>query len=352
MHSTSVRSRHAFTLIELLVVVMIIALLIGILLPALGKARSSARNILCIANLAQHGVATHNYTADYQDKIFGFSVTVGSPALMTMAPDLQGATDDLSAAASQAIDIIRRRGGRGTDLQKPTNWIPHVRYTHLVLQDYMSSRLPEKLVMCPEDYNKNQWQDWVSFQAGAFMPNQPDPGDTNQWRWPYSSCYEIVPASYAPDHNANSATVVQAGNYNLFSLVASSSPTGATGNVLGKRKLGEVAFPSVKIQMFEDESRHFRKDRQFWAVSGVTYNSLFFDQHVRTVNSDEINPGWQPQNPNSPLYTTITYDRSGSPWDAASENRVPPGGFRGKMRWTRGGLRGVDIGKEPPAPYR
>ena len=71
------RGPNGFTLIELLVVIAIIALLIGILLPALGKARDSARVVLCLSKLRDLGAATNAYL-DSNNEIFPRSQHSGS----------------------------------------------------------------------------------------------------------------------------------------------------------------------------------------------------------------------------------------------------------------------------------
>jgi len=60
----AIRMKRGFTLIELLVVIAIIAILAALLMPALEKARESARRSVCQSNLHNMSLAVTMYTGD------------------------------------------------------------------------------------------------------------------------------------------------------------------------------------------------------------------------------------------------------------------------------------------------
>ncbi len=63
------RQKRGFTLIELLVVIAIIAMLLAILMPALGKVKEKAREVVCRSNCKQWGLIATLFTGDNDDKM-------------------------------------------------------------------------------------------------------------------------------------------------------------------------------------------------------------------------------------------------------------------------------------------
>lgn len=60
---------HAFSLLEVLVVIALVGILASLLLPAVGRSKTKAYQVVCLNNLRQLGIATRAYADDNQERL-------------------------------------------------------------------------------------------------------------------------------------------------------------------------------------------------------------------------------------------------------------------------------------------
>lgn len=337
MPARQLRQSRAFTLIELLVVIAVVAVLVSLLLGAVNLARKSARHTVCQSNMRTMGTTVGTYSSTFQDRIYAF--TWNKDTRQSAWDDLNNHDNDLTAAADQAVDILRRRADR-PDFPNLTNWIPHISGTHLVVLDFLNARLPDKQVICPEDAHRNAWaRDPRAFDQQAVIPypgGMIGPPRAFGKIWPYSSSYYTVVASFER---------IPGGLTQLQDLLYLYYPNRIR---LGGNKLGDVVFPSSKVLSYDSVQRHYGRRQQFWGYEDIRMPLAFFDGSVRVKLVGESNMGWDPLDPTSPDPLLISYKPATSPahnvWQPPARSDAGEDLYPGRFTWTRGGIRGVDFG--------
>ena len=309
----TLRRSPGFTLIELLVVIAIIALLIGILLPALSRARGSARTIKCQANMRQFGLATANYGGEWRDVIPAIGWKAGR--YESHYPDMENAFNDSVSTMYQATQILRDRTGITNIPTSP--WFPNLWFTHLVYLDYLSGNPEEPIAACPEDAVQ---VDRAQTPVEDFV-NEPI-------KRKYESSYETSVVTYSVDRfRSGSLPVHQQDNHWL--------EFDRPGNFIVTRRFTQVAFASSKAYMFDSYDRHFSSEpNTIYFEPDAAQPILFFDGSVSVRQTKDANVGFRPFQPTSP--------------DSSMLNKSDPGDpeewFPGYYRFTRGGLTGIDFG--------
>ncbi len=339
-------TRGGFTLIELLVVIAIIALLISILLPALGSARKTARAVKAAVQLRNSGQATGTYGADSKDALWSFSWRPGKQYVdQANDPNAAGintgsladnGANQLLASRLQMTYICRTRFGQA-NMQSLAglNNIPHYRYSHVVLLDYLNSKLPDTNVIDPADNYRLLWaNDPKGYFAGLYSPNYGtgQPESTTNWRYVFQASYNVPPCHW--DKSGPGQRVVPSTSNSV--LIGNKS-------AFGGKKLTDVAYPGAKVMMYDNFGRHFGKANdytQWMSVPTSRQPLLFYDGSVNTKTSKECNLG---VNPNTGADITVPYN---TPPPDPIDPPSPFLGFDGPAYWTATsqGLRGVDFG--------
>lgn len=166
-------NRRAFTLVELLVVIGIIAILMAILLPALQKARESAKRVTCASNLRQIGMAFQMYRNHNRD----LGPIVYQPWDLWKAKDSRSI--DYPEGGYTGLGLLFREGFLGGNYQPDGKYDPNYH--------------TDRVLYCPS-FDRE-----VNFRGGWPGRGSLDPDATGLFNREISYLYNPVCRNLTPD---------------------------------------------------------------------------------------------------------------------------------------------------------
>ena len=331
-------TRRAGTLTDLIVVVVILAVVVIVLLPALGRPRQGASRLMASqSNLKQLAIGSANFAAGNKDLLPGYHGA--------NLPEGAEPRDALHAAQLEQAEILRRATGRVDGehaIEADEMHVPQSRYPHIPLIEEMTGQHPEPVAVSPLDERLLDFQerplDYDNLPGGRV-------GKTfDRWslrqtvnRWPFGSSYQSTVYAWTTDEPTEADTLpVRPGAH-------ASSLDFDGGQAVSVRRYPEIEFPSSKAFYFEEFDYTAGEGTEALHVwdDDARVNVMFFDTSVRRITTTEANPGWDPAAPcDIDASARVRYRPIDTRYfpEATKNTRGAP------YRWTRGGLRGIDVG--------
>jgi prepilin-type N-terminal cleavage/methylation domain-containing protein len=287
---SSVGPGRGFTLIELLVVIAIIAILIALLLPAVQQAREAARRTQCRNNVAQIGLALHNYELAFTVFPPGTvnatgPITVGpgvtEPGPLPVPPEGAGAGEggagaDGGAAVVPEVPLEEVMGGEeGVVGTPPTGY--HVSWLVQILP-----QVDRQIVYKRFDFTKGVYVEPNLAMSKVAISTYQCPSDP----WGYNGEDNGRPSSYAGVYSHERAAI-DVGTTGVFTLNSSVR--------------SEAIEDGLSLTMFVAEKRNARTDL---AWSSGTLATLRAATGINKQPKDgfrvevEVPAGGQPVEPN------------------------------------------------------
>lgn len=259
--------RHGFTLVELLVVIAIIAVLISLLLPALGRARETARIASCSSQMRQVVLAIRMYANANRDALPPWARD-DSAAWFTTYENTSDAEYAASNAGAPGAQLNSQRAwnwpwwanaSTGTEISNPKIGAGLGR---LVITKYLAGPF-YRVQQCPSSYDRetNENADAKNYIYNAHLARRSAPGNPTvllkQPWWRTLSKHGTVPKNpRAMDLSSGAISNTHSFGSRVWSIVLDPIITPGTGSAGGLAQwgsLGHVYRSQYAVNLARDD---------------------------------------------------------------------------------------------------